>query len=147
MYNLIELIIEASLLTKNYSTFDTHTQHTCLMFNECLIHLFDCTCVNVMCVCSTIYGSIQKIFYLFICFWKYFLSLFVFMFSAYFVFHYLNMFCFWKASVRIFGYSFWLLVWATSFGNSFWRLASRKFKIRVHTEGFRDSLATQLATR
>ena len=28
MYDLIELIIEALLWTKNYSTFDTHTQHT-----------------------------------------------------------------------------------------------------------------------
>ena len=65
VYDLIELIIEASLKTKNYSTFDTHTQHTCLMFNECLIHLFDCTCLNVMCVCSTMYGSIQKDFWSF----------------------------------------------------------------------------------
>ena len=39
---------------------------------------------------------------------------FVFMFIAYFVLHCLNMFCFWKISVRIFGYSFWLLVWAAS---------------------------------
>ena len=90
---LIELIIEALLLTKDYSPFDTHTQHTCLMFNERLIHLFDSTCLNVMCVCSTIYGSIQKFFDHFICFWKWFLSLFVFMFSAYFVFHCLNMLC------------------------------------------------------
>ena len=65
VYDLIELIIEVSLKTKNYSTFDTHTQHTCLMFNECLIHLFDCTCLNVMCVCSTMYGSIQKDFWSF----------------------------------------------------------------------------------
>ena len=62
VYDLIKLIIEASLQTKDYSTFDTHTQHTCLMFNECLIHLLNCTCLNVMCVCSTIYGSIQKDF-------------------------------------------------------------------------------------
>ena len=65
VYDLIELIIEVSLKTKNYSTFDTHTQHTCLMFNECLIHLFDCTCLNVMYVCSTMYGSIQKYFWSF----------------------------------------------------------------------------------
>ena len=70
-----------------------HTQHTCLMFNECLIHLFDCTCLNVICVCLTIYRSIQKVFDHFIYSWKWFLSLFVFMFSAYFVFHCLNMFC------------------------------------------------------
>ena len=65
------------------------------------------------------------------------------MFSAYFVFHCLNMFCFWKTSVKIFGYSFWLLAWAASFGYSFWRLASRESKPWVHTEGFRDSLITR----
>ena len=65
VYDLIELIIEASLLTKDYSTFDTHTQHTCLMFNECLIHLLECTCLNVMCVYLIIYGLIQKDFWSF----------------------------------------------------------------------------------
>ena len=49
VYDLIELIIEASLWSKDYSTFDTHTQHTSLMFNE----------------------------YLF-CFWKWFVSLMFF---------------------------------------------------------------------
>ena len=53
LYDLIELIIKASLYTKDYSTFDIHTQHTCLMFNKCLIHLFDCTWLNVLYVCST----------------------------------------------------------------------------------------------
>ena len=62
VYNLIELIIESSLWSKDYSTFDTHTQHTSLMFNEYLFHLCDCTCSNVMCVCSTICGSNQKDF-------------------------------------------------------------------------------------
>ena len=62
VYNLIELIIEYSLWSKDYSTFDTHTQHTSLMFNECLFHLCDCTCSNVMCVCSIICGSNQKDF-------------------------------------------------------------------------------------
>ena len=62
VYNLIELIIETSLWTKDYSTFDTHTQHTRLLFNECLFHLCDYTCSNVMCVCSTIYESNQKYF-------------------------------------------------------------------------------------
>ena len=69
VYNLIELIIESSLWSKDYSTFDTHTQHTSLMFNEYLFHLCDCTCSNVMCVCSTICGSNQKdfcSFYLFL---------------------------------------------------------------------------------
>ena len=62
VYDLIELINEASVWTKDYSTFDTHTQHTSLMFNECLFHLCDYTCSNVMCVCSTICESNQKYF-------------------------------------------------------------------------------------
>ena len=45
------------------------------------------------CVCAQLYmDQSKKIFDHFICFWKWFLSLFVFMFSAYFVFHCLNMF-------------------------------------------------------
>ena len=55
-----------------------------------------------MCVCSTIYGSIQKDFDHFICFWKWFLSLFVFIFSAYFVFHYFKHVLCWKTSVKFF---------------------------------------------
>ena len=35
------------------------------MFNECLSHLFDCTCLNVMCVCSSLYDSNQKDFWSF----------------------------------------------------------------------------------
>ena len=64
------------------------------------------------------------------------------MFSAYFVFHWLNMFCFEKQVSKFlathFGYlrelpascQFWLLVLVTC-------------KPRVHTKGFRDSLATR----
>ena len=62
VYDLIEVIIEASLWSKDYSTFNIHTQHTSLMFNEYLFHLCDCTYSNVMCVCSTICGSNQKDF-------------------------------------------------------------------------------------
>ena len=62
VYDLIELIIEVSLLSKDYSTLDPYTQHTILMFNEYLFHLCDCTCSNVMCVRSTICGPNQKDF-------------------------------------------------------------------------------------
>ena len=62
VYDSIELIIEVLLWSKDYSTLDSHTQHTSLMFNECLFHLCVCTCSNVMCVCSTICGSNQKDF-------------------------------------------------------------------------------------
>ena len=46
------------------------------------------------CVCAQSYMvQSKKIFDHFICFWKWFLSLFVFMFSDCFVFHCLNTFC------------------------------------------------------
>ena len=66
VYDLIELIIETSLWSKDYSTLDPHTQQTSLMFNECLFHLCNGTCLNVMCVCSTICGSNQKDFLFFL---------------------------------------------------------------------------------
>ena len=67
------------------------------------------------------------------------------MFSAYFVSHCLNMFCVEKQVLE-----FFLLILATyasseqaaSFGYSFWQLASHESKPQVHTEGFRNSLAT-----
>ena len=61
VYDLIELIIKASLWTKDYSTFDTHTQHTRLLFNECS---------NVMCILNWLSIKPKKIFKYFICFWK-----------------------------------------------------------------------------
>ena len=101
------------------------------------------------CVCAfaQLYMDQTKmIFDHFICIWKWFLLLFVFMFSAYFVFHCLSMFCFEKQvsefSATCFGYLRELLA-----SCQFWRLASHEFKSRVHTEGFRDSLTTRLATR
>ena len=67
----------------------------------------------------------KKIFYYFICFWKWFLSLFVFMFSAYFVSHCLSTFCV-KKQVSEFlathygdlqvarpSHEYWLLILAT----------------------------------
>ena len=68
VYGLIELIIKVSLWTKNYSTFDTHTQHTRLLFNECLFHLCDCTCLNVMCILNCLSIKSKKIFEYFTCF-------------------------------------------------------------------------------
>ena len=70
MYDLIELIIKASFWTKDYSTFDTHTQHTSLLFNECLFYLCDCTCSNVMFMFNCLSIKPKNIFEYFICFWK-----------------------------------------------------------------------------
>ena len=117
------------------------------MLNECLIHLFNCTCLNMMCVCSTIYRSNQKDF------WSFYILLEVIFITL--CVYVLCLLCFslfkhvlcWKTSVRILGYSFWWLAssetQAASFGYSFWRLASRESKPRVHIEGFHDSLATR----
>ena len=46
--------------------------------------------------------QIKKIFDHFICIWKWFLSLFVFMFSAYFIFIVLNTFCVEKQVLKFF---------------------------------------------
>ena len=70
VYDLIELIIEVSLWSMDYSTFDTHTQHTRLLFNECLFHLCDCTFSNVLCILNYLSIKPKKIFEYFICFWK-----------------------------------------------------------------------------
>ena len=51
VYDLIKLIIEASLWSKDYSTFDTHSQHTRLCSNNAYLI---CVIVHVQmwCVCS-----------------------------------------------------------------------------------------------
>ena len=76
VYVLIELIIETSLWSMDYSTFDTHPQHIRL----CSInaHLCDCTCSNVMCMLNYLLIKPKKIFECFICFWKWFYT-FVFL--------------------------------------------------------------------
>ena len=72
VYDLIELIIEASLWSKDYSTLNTHPQLISLWLNECLSHLWDCTCSNVMCMLKYLIIKPKKIFECFICFWKWF---------------------------------------------------------------------------
>ena len=89
VYDLIELIIEASLWTKDYSTFDTHTYHTRLLFNECLFHLCDCTWSNVMCILNCLSIKPKTIFEYFIRFWKYFYAFMFWVFLLY-IFHVFN---------------------------------------------------------
>ena len=72
VYDLIELVIKASLWSKDYSTLDTHPQHTSLWLNECLSHLCDCICSNVMCMLKYLMIKPKKIFECFICFLKWF---------------------------------------------------------------------------
>ena len=61
VYDLIELIIEGSLWTKNYSTFDTHPQHTSF---SSINTYFICVIVRdqMWCVCSIACQSNPKIF-------------------------------------------------------------------------------------
>ena len=72
VYDLIELIIEDSLWSKDYSTFDTHPQHTRLCSNNAylicmIVH------VQIWCVCScTRWLNENIVFEYFICFWKWF---------------------------------------------------------------------------
>ena len=74
VYDLIELIIEISLWSKDHSTFDTHPQHTRLCSNNAYLI---CVIIHVQmwCVCTQPYvDQIKKIFILFVCFWKWFVS-------------------------------------------------------------------------
>ena len=61
VYDLIKLIIEASLWSKDYSTFDTHPQHTRLCSNNAYLI---CMIVHIQmwCVCSCTCWSNPKRF-------------------------------------------------------------------------------------
>ena len=60
VYNLIELIIEISLWTKDYSTFDTHTQHTRLLIQWVRISFCVIVYVQMWCVYSIAFRSNPK---------------------------------------------------------------------------------------
>ena len=102
VYDLIELIIKASPMSKDCFALDTHPQHTRLWFNECLSHLRDCTCLNVMCMFQYLMIKPKKIFEYFICFWKWFYTFvfLVFCSKCIFVFFFKNWFrgCFARSS-------------------------------------------------
>ena len=89
------------------------------------------------CVCALSYMVQSKnIFDHFICFWKWFLSLFAFMFSVYFVFHCLTMFCIEKQVSEFF---------AAQLATRQWRNSSREFiqkLLATHSRLTRDSLTT-----
>ena len=114
MYDLIELIIEASHQPKDYLIFDIHTQHTS-MFNECHIHSCDCTCLNLFSHAQSLLINHKKIFECFSCFWK--------------------VFCFYKNLSKFQKQSY-------PSGDSVAGRTSRMPQSRVHTKIFRDSLVT-----
>ena len=131
MYDLIELIIEVSSWTKDYSTFDTHTQHTRLLFNECLFLLCDCTCSNVMCILNCLSIKPKKNFSILYVFKSVFtLSCFEFLVQiAFFMFFIKNSF------KGIFARSLWL---SSSHKNGL----KQKMKTQNSDRNFRDCLAT-----
>ena len=115
VYDLIELIIESSLWTKDYSTFNTYTQHIRLLFNECLFHLCDCTCSNVMCILNCLSIKPKFFFEHFICFWKCFYA-----------------FVFW-VFVQIVFFMFFIK-------NSFWGIFARSTRLSSsHENGLRQN--------
>ena len=81
----------------------------------------------------------KKIFDHFICIWMWFLSLFVFMFSAYMVFHCLNMFCVVKQVSKFFAAHLRL----TRQSRNFSRLSNRETPVTSSSRSFRNSLATR----
>ena len=87
MYDLIELIIEALLWTKNYSTFDTHTQHKRLLIQWVRIsfvwlYMFKCDVYTQLLVDQT-----QNDFWVFYMFLKVFLCFRVLSFCSNCIFH------------------------------------------------------------
>ena len=81
LYDLIELIIEASLWSKDYSTFDTHPQRARLSsINAYLI----CVIVHIQmwCVCSIACRSNPKYFWVFYMFFKVILYFHTFSFCS-----------------------------------------------------------------
>ena len=77
VYDLIELIIETSLWSKDYSTLVSHTQHTSLMFNVQWIYIsfvwlymFKCD----VCVLNHIWIKPKSFLFFLFFFWKWFVS-------------------------------------------------------------------------
>ena len=102
VYVLIQLIIETLLWSKDYSTFDTHPQHTRLCSNNAYLI---CMIVHVQmwCVClSTCWSNPKNFFWVFYMFLKVILYFRVFSFCSkcIFVFFFKNWFwgCFARSS-------------------------------------------------
>ena len=100
------------------------------------LYLFKCD----VCVLNYIWINPKKKIDHFICIWKWFLSLFVFMFSAYIVFHCLYMFCVEKQVSEFFTTHSRLTRQSWNFS---W-FASCETPITSSFRSFRDSLVTQL---
>ena len=105
---------------------------------KCVVYVLNC-----------MFDQTKKIFNHFICIWKWFLLLFVFLFIAYFVFIVLSMFCVEKQMLEflatLVSNEFWLLIlathsWVASFGRSFWWLIQES---QVHPEAFATRLVAK----
>ena len=96
------------------------------------------------CVCALLYmDQSKKIFDHFICIWKWFLSLFVFMFNAYFFFHCLNMFYVEKQVSEFFTTHLATHIVTRMTHENFRDLLVVQHKLRVHLEAFMTHLTTR----
>ena len=86
VYDLTELIIEASLQTKDYSTFDTHITHKTfvqwMLISFVWLYMFKCDVYTQLLVDQT-----QKVFWVFYMFLKVFLCFRVLSFCSNCIFH------------------------------------------------------------
>ena len=104
------------------------------MFNECLFHLCDCTCSNVMCVCSIICGSNWKVFFFIILFVfrsVFHHSLFLGFVPSLFI-NVSSLFLCWKTRIRVFHELFATWLWVAKLKIAFLAfLVSRQRLLRV----------------
>ena len=124
------------------------------MFNECLIHLFDCTYLNMMCVCYTIYGSNQKDFRSFYMYLEVtFITLCVHVLCLLRFSLFKHVLC-WKVGVWVFRDSLRNLWWLTrdlrdsrKFSQLISQLASHATQVASSSRSFCDSSRNSLTTR
>ena len=94
VYDLIKLIIEASLWTKDCSTFDNHTRRTRLFVQWMLISFVWLYMIKCDVYTQLLVDQTQFFFDYFICFWKYFYAFvfWVFVQITFFMFFIKNFF-------------------------------------------------------
>ena len=87
-------------------------QHTSLIFNECLFHLCNCACLNVMCVYSYIWIKPKRFLIILFVFGSVFRHSLFLSFVLTLFFNVSSLFLCWKIRVRVFHESFatWLRV-------------------------------------
>ena len=88
------LLVAMVMSNREQATIVVGKDLTSLLFNECLFHLCDCTCSNVMCILNCLLIKSKFFFEYIICFWKCFYAFvfWVFVQIAFFMFFIKNYF-------------------------------------------------------